>query len=59
MLTNHHTLCPQSKGVLVKLVISIQSTISGDAGDKQSKGLCSVGDFGNVDIRVAMFVELA
>jgi hypothetical protein len=58
MLTNHHTLCPQCKGILVKLVI-IQSTVSGDAGDKQSKGLCSIGDFGNVGIPVAMFVELA
>jgi hypothetical protein len=34
MFTNHHTLCPQCKGVLVKSVIAIQSAICGDAGDK-------------------------
>lgn len=59
MLTNYHALYPQRKGVPAILAITIQYAISGDAGDKQSKGLCSVGDFGNVDIPMAMFVELA
>jgi hypothetical protein len=41
------------------LTIPIQFTVSRDSGEKQSKGLCFVGDFGNVVVSVAVFIKLA
>jgi hypothetical protein len=59
VLVGDHAFGPEDKEFFVVIADTVKFTVGGSTSDKQSESLCLIGNFRNIAISMAVFLELA